>query len=126
VRRLFSTFAQGLPGVGLLLLRVVAGIEIVVHGFGRLGTGQPVGQDIAEALGMAAGALLLAGLWTPVAGSLVALLGMWYIVSNPGDRSASILLCTIGTALALVGPGIWSIDARLFGWKRIDVHARPR
>jgi hypothetical protein len=23
--------------------------------------------------------------------------------------------------LALLGPGAWSIDARLFGWRRIDV-----
>ena len=27
----------------------------------------------------------------------------------------------MGAALELVGPGAWSVDARLFGWKRIDV-----
>ena len=29
------------------------------------------------------------------------------------------MLGTLGVALALLGPGGWSVDARLFGWKRI-------
>jgi putative oxidoreductase len=126
LRRLFSTFAQGWPGAGLLLLRLVAGLEILIHGSARLGSGLPVGLNIAVLLGMAAGIFLLAGLWTPVAGSLVALLGLGCFVSQPGDPSSSILLGTIGMALALVGPGVWSVDARLFGWKRIDIYPRER
>jgi hypothetical protein len=35
-----------------------------------------------------------------------------------------VLLGTLGMALALLGPGAWSLDARLFGWKRIDVPDR--
>jgi hypothetical protein len=42
------------------------------------------------------------------------------------DRTTTILLATIGVALAWLGPGVWSIDARLFGWKRIDVRNRTR
>jgi hypothetical protein len=30
----------------------------------------------------------------------------------------------VGVALALVGPGKWSVDARLFGWKRINIPNR--
>ncbi len=37
-----------------------------------------------------------------------------------------VLLATIGAAQALVGPGAWSIDARLFGWKRIDIRDRTK
>ena len=29
-----------------------------------------------------------------------------------------------GCALAMLGPGLWSVDARLFGWKRVE--ASPR
>jgi uncharacterized membrane protein YphA (DoxX/SURF4 family) len=35
-----------------------------------------------------------------------------------------ILLATLGTAVALLGPGAWSVDARLFGWKRINIPNR--
>jgi len=31
------------------------------------------------------------------------------------------MLATLAIALALIGPGAWSVDARLFGWKRIDI-----
>jgi hypothetical protein len=31
------------------------------------------------------------------------------------------MLAAVGAALAMVGPGVWSIDARLFGRKRIDI-----
>jgi len=33
-------------------------------------------------------------------------------------------MATIGAALALVGPGAWSLDWRLFGWKQIDIRDR--
>ena len=40
----------------------------------------------------------------------------------PGDKWLCLLLVTIAGALAMLGPGRWSIDARLFGWKRVEVH----
>jgi putative oxidoreductase len=120
VRRLFSTFARGWPGVGLLLMRLVGGTAFVARAVPSL-DGAP-GAVAAAVLAIVAGLFLLAGFWTPIAGSLVAATGIWFAWSHPGDPLASILLATIGAALALVGPGAWSIDARLFGWRRIDVH----
>jgi putative oxidoreductase len=124
LRRLFSTFARGLPGVGLLLLRLVAGFALAAHGLMGLLAGVTSESTIVEVLSVAAGVGLVAGLWTPVAGSLVGVLALWNAVSRTQDKSASIFLATIGAALALLGPGAWSIDARLFGWKRIDVRDR--
>ena len=103
------------------MMRLVAGGSLIAHGLVRLWTGPPPQLFIPDALGIAAGILLLAGLWTPVAGSLVAALGIWKSITEPGDPLANIFLCTIGIALALLGPGEWSVDARLFGWKRIDI-----
>jgi putative oxidoreductase len=125
LRRLFSTFARGAPGAGLLLLRLVAGVAATTHGIMILSTGPPIGPAILEALVIAAGLLLVAGLWTPVSGSLLAALEIWNIISQrPMDPWSHILLATIGAALALLGPGAWSYDARLFGWRRIDLGDR--
>lgn len=78
---------------------------------------------LPDALAIATGLFLVAGLWTPIAGGLLALLALWNI-SQHEELWANILLGTIGAALALIGPGVWSIDARRFGWKRIDVRER--
>ena len=121
MRRLFSTFAPGWPGAGLLLLRLVAGASLIIHGFARLQTGPSIQFMVLPVVAIIIGILLLAGLWTPVAGLLVAALALWNIITRPGDPSACIFMAAIGAALALLGPGAWSVDARLFGWKRIDV-----
>jgi uncharacterized membrane protein YphA (DoxX/SURF4 family) len=80
---------------------------------------------VAEAiLAIAAGILLLAGLWTPIAGLLVVALQSWIAFSQPAHLRYSLVLATIGAALAMLGPGARSIDARLFGRKRIDIRGR--
>lgn len=81
---------------------------------------------LLDLLATGAGLLLLAGLWTPVAGAMVALLEVWKAVSQPVDPWTHILLGTLGAALAMIGPGAWSVDAGLFGWKRIDIPTRER
>jgi len=79
-----------------------------------------------NATGAGAGLLLLAGLWTPIAGAIAAILELWNCFSQPGDPWTFILLGALGAGLAMVGPGTWSVDARLFGWKRIDISGRRR
>jgi uncharacterized membrane protein YphA (DoxX/SURF4 family) len=71
-----------------------------------------------------AGLLLIAGLWTPIVGTLVALFEIGEILTSGGDRWVYLLLGSMAGALAMLGPGAWSIDARLFGWKRVEVRAR--
>jgi hypothetical protein len=105
-------------------MRLVAGVAVIVNEFASLTAGPRIEQAIVEILAIIAGLLLAAGLWTPVTGSLVALVGVSNALSRGSDMWAGILLAAIGGALALVGPGAWSVDARLFGWKRIDIRDR--
>ena len=124
LRRLYSTFAGGGPGAGLLLLRVAAGIGGIIHGLAGLRAGPPPGLFATDLLSVATGVLLLAGLWTPIAACLVVLVVVWNSIDQGTIVWACIFWGTMGAALALLGPGAWSVDARLFGWKRIDIRDR--
>ena len=66
-----------------------------------------------------AGLLLCVGLWTPIAGGALAIFELWAAFSGKGNFWAEILLAAISAALTVLGPGAWSIDARLFGRKRL-------
>jgi uncharacterized membrane protein YphA (DoxX/SURF4 family) len=121
VRRLFSTFARGWPGIGLLLIRVVAGSALILEGLQRFQVGSASGTVLLATAAISDGALLLAGLWTPIAGCVVVAVVAWQVLSGHDHLYPAILLAAMGAALALVGPGAVSLDAWLFGWKRIDV-----
>jgi putative oxidoreductase len=122
LQRLFSTFANGWPGAGLLLQRVLTGMVLLVHGIVQISEKPQLAQAVPEIIGAGAGLLLLLGLWTPVVGILVAVVEVWIIFRVAGDPWIPIILAILGATLAMIGPGAWSIDARLFGRKRIETH----
>lgn len=74
-----------------------------------------------QVIAAGAGFFLLAGLWTPIAGVLVAVIELGIALLGTPYLASTILLSTIGAALAFLGPGAQSIDAFLFGRKRLDI-----
>jgi len=122
VQRLFSTFPQGLPGIGLVLLRAAVAIPLVQQAIvGLLNASPPAPLGLVAA---GAALLLLVGLWTPVAGVLVAVAELGLALSHPAEPWIFVHFGTLGAALAMLGPGGWSVDARLFGRKHIQIPPR--
>ena len=124
LQRLFSTFAGGWPGVGILLLRLLTGAALIYFGIASAMAAPSLTIVVLQTIGAAVGILVLVGLWTPVAGTLAAIVKVWIalsrILSHSGNPWIPILQTILGAVLAMVGPGAWSIDARLYGRKRID------
>lgn len=126
MRRLYSTFAGGWPGIGLILMRLVVGIALVNRACSALLSSPAIPMTILSVLLAGAAILLIIGLYTPIAGTLVAAIESCRLLTLHADWLAYLLVAAVSAALAMLGPGLWSIDARLFGWKRIDPSPRKR
>jgi putative oxidoreductase len=121
LQRLYSTFADRWPGVGLLLQRVLVAIMLVRFGVIHV-TDSPFSISmIPQISGACVAMLFLVGLWTPFVGTLIAVVELWIAVTHVSDPWISIMLATIGATSAMLGPGAFSVDARLFGRRHLDV-----
>jgi putative oxidoreductase len=121
VQRLFSTFPCGLPGAGLVVLRAAAAIPLVYAGLLTVASSSPVLLEVVTA---GAAILLLIGLWTPLAGALIAVAELGLAVFHPAQPWMYVHFAAMGAALAMLGPGGCSLDARLFGRKEIQIPQR--
>jgi putative oxidoreductase len=121
LQRLYSTFADRWPGVGLLLQRIVVAILLIHSCALHLSESSFSVLITPHSVAACAGMFFLVGLWTPLVGTLIAVTELWIGLTHSGDPWISILLGTLGATMAMLGPGAFSIDARLFGRRHLDV-----
>ena len=130
LQKLFSTFPSEWPGIGLLLLRALVGCSLIVQGVAYVQSPNR-GPALwgAATLAFTGGAFLLAGLMTPLVAVLVAIGGIgiafsWIPlpVQDLFDSYLAIIdLIVLSIAMFLLGPGAFSLDARMFGRREITI-----
>jgi uncharacterized membrane protein YphA (DoxX/SURF4 family) len=133
LRHVFSAFPGGVSGVSLLVLRGVLGMAILAEGTCYIR--DPNASVAAWCLGLsalAAGGLLVLGLFTPFVG-IVAGLGAGCValsllpVCTPNvfdSKAAFIFALTMIFTVIGAGPGRYSVDARMFGRREIIIPPR--
>jgi len=124
LQRLFSTFPNGWPGLGILLQRVLATTTLFCYGIPHLRDTSQFASIVPHMLAAVAGILLLVGLWTPIAATMITIVEIWIVWSSAGGLGIPIMLATLGATLAMIGPGAWSLDAHLFGRKHFEIPQR--
>jgi putative oxidoreductase len=122
LQRLFSIFPNGWPGAGLLVLRIASGGYLLTNGITAIAASGSRSLSSLSLTSTVPGGLLVIGLWTPVAGTLGALLEGLMILKTIEAPKEGILLICVCVAIAMLGPGCWSIDSVLFGRRRLDVN----
>ncbi len=130
LQRLFSTFPSGRPGIGLFLLRAALGGTALL--LGTLELTASIGRSpivwMATSILLAGGAGLIIGFMTPLASSLVGLcvLGIMFtwIPAPPLTTMVAVLMVITASAIALLGPGAFSVDGHLFGRREIVIPPR--
>ena len=124
MRRLFWTFPDGLPGLGLLLMRLATGGTLLSHAVVAWGHADDWPATLLVAAQCTCALGLIAGFLTPFFSACIAAVAVWWTFSHPDDPHAHALLTALAVSVALLGPGAVSVDAWLFGWRRIDVASK--
>jgi uncharacterized membrane protein YphA (DoxX/SURF4 family) len=123
MQRLFSMFPGGLPGCGLVVLRLAVMGSLWLDATGHFVV--PSAPVLRVALG-GLSILLSLGLLTSLTTVLGAIPNLTVLASSVANGLETPLLhLAVSVVLVLLGPGAYSIDARLFG-RRIVVEYPAR
>lgn len=126
-------FPDGVPGMGLFLLRAALGLTLLYFGVSDFAASQDTRMLVlfVAAISSICGVSLLLGLLNQLACSLAVLIALavcFALVSppfSPTARISAVFTAVIAVALMCLGPGAYSLDARLHGRREIIIPARP-
>ena len=140
-RILFPSFPRGRGGTALFMLRAFVGIAFLFHGYEKIVDipafaaefNMPTVAAVAGAYTQfIGGVLMIVGLLTPLASVALAstmavatlsliLRGETFINPHGHSWEASSFYLTTSLAIALLGPGLFSLDALLFSRRVIVI-----
>jgi hypothetical protein len=124
MQRLFGTFPSRGAGVALVILRVAVAVVLISGARLCPGLGVESGVELLATLAGIAAMLLLVGWYTPLAAGLAVLVSLgtlWFC----HETTVNVLLIAILVSIGLLGAGAYSVDARLYGRRRLVV-GRPQ
>lgn len=114
-------------GLGLFLLRVITALALGCSGYSLLYE-SAAGPRLSHLAGVTLsllGALMIAGFVTTVAGmAACGLLLISLIWMDLPFTAASGTAVGLALVSALIGPGYYSLDAVVFGWRRVEITRR--
>ena len=128
MQKLFSAFPGGWPGLGLLLLRALVGITLIAQIVSYVGSTKLSALSlVVTALVLIIASCLLVGFMTPIAAIVIGVGAIALALSSLFETNQTLLNVIVLTiAIALLGPGAFSIDARMFGRREILIPNTPR
>lgn len=131
MQKLFSAFPDSWPGFGLVILRVIIAFGGFVQGICILTApaGVQLTLKIVCLVSMCVSLVLVLGLLTPIVGAIATasyfiISFEIYVLTGPGRHVYALTAMQLGAmslTLVLLGPGAYSLDARLFGRREIII-----
>jgi uncharacterized membrane protein YphA (DoxX/SURF4 family) len=132
LQRTFSGFPTGYPGLALLLVRLVVGGTASSQAWLLIAAnhGAVTTSVVVALLAFVTGLALVIGFMTPIASVLLSAYGLLLTIGSsiPGHLPlfesglARLEFIAMSAALIALGPGAWSLDARLYGRREIEVN----
>lgn len=128
---MFSTFPDGIPGLGLLILRSALGGALALRAFACLHNRHDWNPAIVTVilLMVLSALVIIVGYRTrvaAVAAAVAIVVGMISCAGGPGlqildTRTTEVFAIVIAAAVACLGPGVFSLDSCLFGRREIVI-----
>jgi uncharacterized membrane protein YphA (DoxX/SURF4 family) len=122
VQRLFTIFPAGSAGVALVVLRLVVAARVFTEARTHSTTDCAILLDV---LASVVGLSLLLGFLTPYCATISCLAELAFLVMSWTPDAFQLWMSALTSgSVAVLGPGAYSVDAKIFGRKMIEVPPR--